>query len=110
KEDTDKVIEVIKRVGEEMKNDPELGKNMIEAMEIFGVNQLGDSAVTIKGRLKTQPSAQWSTGRAFLARVKKAFDAEGIEIPFPHRTFYFGDASPPFQIKRVEVKKEPSSD
>jgi len=102
KEDTDKVIEVIKRVGEEMKNDAELGKNMIEDMEIFGVNQLGDSAVTIKGRLKTQPSSQWSTGRAFLARVKKAFDAEGIEIPFPHRTFYFGEASPPFQIKRVE--------
>lgn len=106
KEDTDKVIEVIKRVGKEMKNDTELGKNMIEDMEIFGVNQLGDSAVTIKGRLKTQPSAQWSTGRAFLARVKKAFDAEGIEIPFPHRTFYFGEASPPFQISRVEGSKE----
>ncbi|MGH8427111.1 MAG: mechanosensitive ion channel family protein [Gammaproteobacteria bacterium] len=101
KEDTDKVIEVIQRVGREMKDDPELGKNMIQDMEIFGVNQLADSAVTIKGRLKTLPSAQWSTGRAFLARVKKAFDAEGIEIPFPHRTFYFGEASPPFKISRI---------
>ncbi len=110
KEDMDKVIEVIKQVGAEMKQDTELSPNMIQDMEIFGVNQLADSAVTVKGRLKTKPGAQWSTGRAFLARVKKAFDAEGIEIPFPHRTFYFGEASPPFQIRSVESKKEMSSD
>lgn len=106
KEDTDKVIAVIQRVGREMKSDPELGQNMIQDLEIFGVNQLADSAVIIKGRLKTLPSAQWSTGRAFLARVKKAFDAESIEIPFPHRTLYFGEVSPPFKVSRIGSRQE----
>ncbi len=105
KEDIDRVIAVIERVGAELKNDPELGANMVAEMEIFGVNQLTDSAVTIKGRIKAKPGSQWATGRAFLARVKKAFDVEGIEIPFPHRTIYFGEASPPFLLRNLDPKR-----
>lgn len=105
KEDIDRVIAVIGRVGAELKSDPELGANMVAEMEIFGVNQLTDSAVTIKGRIKAKPGSQWATGRAFLARVKKAFDAEGIEIPFPHRTIYFGEASPPFLLRNLDPKR-----
>ncbi|MGH8161065.1 MAG: mechanosensitive ion channel family protein, partial [Gammaproteobacteria bacterium] len=78
KEDTDRVIEVIKRVGDEMKKDETFGANMIADMEIHGVNELTDSAVVIRGRFKTTPLNQWSTGREFLARIKRAFDEEGI--------------------------------
>jgi small conductance mechanosensitive channel len=59
-------------------------------VEIFGVNELADSAVIIRARLKTKPVLQWGVKREMLRRLKKRFDAEGIEIPFPHQTLYFG--------------------
>ena len=44
----------------------------------------------IRARLKTKPILQWGVKREMLRRLKRRFDAEGIEIPFPHQTLYFG--------------------
>jgi moderate conductance mechanosensitive channel len=102
KENTDHVIEIMKTVGSEMKADPEYGPVMLEEPEIFGVDKFADSAVIIKGRIKTKPIRQWMVGREFLRRIKHAFDQNGIEIPFPHQTLYFGEASKPIDLKLME--------
>lgn len=92
KENTDKVIEVMKKVGSDLKAANEYKDLMLDEPEIFGVDNLDNSAVVIKGRIKTKPISQWKVGREYLRRIKLAFDERGIEIPFPHRTLYFGDA------------------
>ncbi len=63
------------------------------------MDKFDDSAVVIKGRIKTKPIEQWVVGREFLRRIKYAFDADGIEIPFPHQSVYFGEASRPFEVR-----------
>ena len=102
KEDIDQVIEVIREVGQTLKSDSYFGPLMVDDMEIFGLDNFADSAVVIKGRIKTKPIKQWEVGREFQRRLKKTFDAKGIEIPFPHRSIYFGEASKPFMAKMVE--------
>jgi small conductance mechanosensitive channel len=99
KEDTDRVVEIMRRVGTEMQKEAPYGSSMLEAIEILGVDEFADSAVNIKARLKTLPLQQWTVGREYRRRLKKAFDAEGIEFPFPHRTLYMGEASAPFQLE-----------
>jgi small-conductance mechanosensitive channel len=103
KEDTDRVVEIMRRVGMEMQAEAPYGSLMLEPIEIFGVDQFADSAVNIKARLKTLPLQQWTVGREYRRRLKKAFDGEGIEIPFPHRTLYMGETSLPFQVAMKAV-------
>ncbi len=93
KEHTDEVIEIMHEVGKKLLEDPALGKFMVGEPEIFGVDKFDDSAVIIKGRIKTKPIHQWEVGREYLRRLKLAFDKNNIEIPFPHRTVYYGEAN-----------------
>lgn len=102
KENTDQVVTIIKKVGEDLKNDPVQGPLMLDLPEIFGVDKFDNSAVIIKGRIRTKPIRQWQVGREFLRRVKLAFDEQNIEIPFPHQTLYFGEASKPVAVELLE--------
>ncbi|MFC1643839.1 mechanosensitive ion channel domain-containing protein [Candidatus Omnitrophota bacterium] len=90
KENVDQVIQVIKEVGEEMRKDEYFGRLIIGDLEMFGVDDFADSAVMIKFRIKTKPIKQWEVSREFKRRLKNRFDELGIEIPFPHRTLYWG--------------------
>ncbi len=98
KEDTDKVAAALKEVGEEVRSDPQYRDAILEPLEILGVDSFADSAVIVKARIKTVPIKQWFVGREMNRRIKKRFDELGIEIPFPHRTLYFGEASKPFAL------------
>jgi moderate conductance mechanosensitive channel len=106
KQDTDSVVKIIEEVGSGMKQDPAFADLMLDVPEIFGVDKFGDSAVVIKGRIRTKPIQQWVVGREFLRRIKYAFDTNKIEIPFPHQSLYFGEASKPFEIKLIEKSED----
>jgi small conductance mechanosensitive channel len=73
-----------------MRSDPEFAARMLEDIEIAGVEQWADSAVVVRCRVKVKPLEQWNVRRMFMYRLKKAFDAAGIEIPYPHVTLYAG--------------------
>jgi moderate conductance mechanosensitive channel len=91
REDPDEVIAALQEIDAEMRADPAVGADMLAPIEILGLDRFADSAVVVKARLKTKPIKQWSVGREFNRRLKKVFDARGIEIPFPHRTLYWGE-------------------
>jgi len=104
KEDTDKVVEIMRRVGDTMRAELQYGAVMLEAIEIFGVDAFTQSGVTIKARIKTQPQQQDPVGREYRRRLKKAFDEAGIEIPVSPRPASpaSGAAAPPKSDEEAE--------
>ncbi|ASB48906.1 mechanosensitive ion channel family protein [Alkalitalea saponilacus] len=98
KEDVDNVMRVMKEVGDELYNDDAFKIHIIEPMEVSGLNEFGDSALVIRARIKTKPGQQWGIGREYRKRLKKAFDLNNIEIPFPHTTIYWGEEIKPLNL------------
>lgn len=83
-EDIDRVVAVMRQVGEELRRDAAFSAKILDALEVAGVDRWADSAVVIRCRFKVVPLEQWNVRREYLRRLKMAFDREGIEIPFPH--------------------------
>ena len=106
KEDTDRVSDVLREVGTEVQRDPDFGPHILDELEILGVDDFADSAVNIKIRMKTRPLKQWMVGRELRRRIKKAFHAQGIEIPFPHVSVYMGEVSNPFLTRQMSATEE----
>lgn len=94
-EDLDRVITVINRVGKELAEDPQWAPFILKAPQVLRVDELGASGIDIKILGDTKPIRQWDVAGELRKRLKKVFDEEGIEIPWPHTKVYFGNM-PPF--------------
>jgi len=99
KEDVDRVMAVLREVGAEIEAEPALRPLVLAPLEVLGIDSFADSAVVVKVRMKTAPIQQWAVARELRRRIKQAFDTRGIEIPFPHLSLYFGEASKPFVVE-----------
>ncbi len=92
-EDVDAVQKAMEDSFDALREDDEQGLFILGDLEFFGVQAFGDSAVTVRARIKTWPGKQWGVGRAYNKVLKRIFDERGIEIPYPHQTVVFADQS-----------------
>lgn len=88
----------------------DLGSAIVGDLEMQGVVALGDSAVVLRARIRTQPGQQWAVGRAYNELVKGVFDERDIEIPFPHMTVFMGiDKTGRSQLDSLLPGSQPST-
>lgn len=83
-ESIDRACETMRQVARELRASDLFGGRILDDLEIAGVEQWADSALILRCRFKTVALQQWDVRRELLRRVKEAFDAHGIEIPYPH--------------------------
>jgi len=81
--DIDTAMNIMRKVDEDLRADPEHAPRILGALEIAGVDQWADSSLVIRGRIQVKPLEQWNVRREYLKRLKAAFDAGGLDIPLP---------------------------
>jgi small conductance mechanosensitive channel len=84
-EDADRIMNILRQIDEELRGDEKFKALILAPLEVNGVDELSESAVTIKARIRTLPIRQWDVGREFNRRMKKRFSQEKIAPPFPNR-------------------------
>ena len=85
REDPDRVAAVLRDIGAGLQADPAFQPWILEPIEILGVDAFADWSVVLKVRIKTVPLKQWEVGRELRKRIRRRFEEENIEIPFPER-------------------------
>jgi moderate conductance mechanosensitive channel len=82
-EDADRITEILREVGENLRKDPRFGPFILEPLEILGLDAFGDWSMQMKLRIKTVPLKQWEIGRELRKRMRKALQQHGVNVPFP---------------------------
>lgn len=94
KENMEPVFRVLNEIGQELANHPELGLKVIDPPKVLRLNGFDASQLTIRMLGVCKPLTQWELTGWMRLRIKQRFDEEGIEIPFPHQTIYWGVDQP----------------
>ena len=88
--DLDHALRVVRDEAEDFADSLGWSWRVMGPPEVLGIEALGASGIVIRVLFKTLPKEQWGVGREFRKRIKARFDREGIDIPFPHTTLYWG--------------------
>lgn len=92
-EDVDRCIEVINNVGKEIAKDDIFGPMILTPPQVLRIDEFTDSGVMLKILGNVKPLKQWDVMGELRRRIKRTFDKEGIEMPWPHAhvKLFFGD-------------------
>jgi moderate conductance mechanosensitive channel len=92
--DLDAASRVMKQVADDMAAEEDWQGFFFEPADVWGVQALAADEITIRMVAKVTPAKQWAIERELRARIKVAFDTQGIEIPFPQRTIWLRHDDP----------------
>jgi len=77
-ENVDQVMALLREIGASLASDPTFGPNLLEPVQVLGIDSFEDARLIIKARIKTLPLKQWDVGREFRRRIAATFAERGI--------------------------------
>jgi small-conductance mechanosensitive channel len=98
--DIEQVRKIVKKVGQEMLNDAEIGPQVLLPLKSQGVMRVEESALIFRMKFTCKPGEQWVIRREAYRQVKDALEANGIH--FAHRSVHVLIPDNPAQAQAIE--------
>jgi small conductance mechanosensitive channel len=105
-QNVDEVIDVLKAVAADVQADPVHRPNILEPLEVLGIEAFNESSVQLRVRLKTVPIQQWNVARELRRRIKIAFEARGIDFPLRYMTLRMEGNQQPLPAQHVATPEK----
>ncbi|HYM32138.1 MAG TPA: mechanosensitive ion channel family protein, partial [Candidatus Cybelea sp.] len=83
--DIEKVRKLLKKIGQELTDDPELGPKLIEPLKSQGIARITDSGLVVRIKFMSQPREQFAVRRKALSRILEVFAENGIDLGQPRQ-------------------------
>jgi small-conductance mechanosensitive channel len=78
--DVEKVRKLVKKLGQDLLEHPDVGKTFLQPLKSQGVIRMEDSAMIIRVKFMTRPNDQWATRKVVYAAIRELFQREGIRF------------------------------
>lgn len=85
--DSDRVIQLLNEVGEQVANDPKYADKIVAKPEVPGIDKVSGGEVDYLMLIKTRPGAQFAVCRELRRRIKACFEKNKIEPGNPNRVY-----------------------
>jgi small-conductance mechanosensitive channel len=85
-EDTDRVATLLSDIALQMRQEPRYAAVMQSDLQLWGVDKVDGSLVTIAGQIVCTDAGRWDVQREFNRRMKMSFEREHVKLAVPRQT------------------------
>jgi len=86
-EPSDKVVQLLKEVGSEVRNDPTFAADIVSDIDVPGIDRVGNGEAEYLMLVKTRPTKQYAVSRELRRRIKECFEKNNVQAAGPGRIY-----------------------
>jgi len=86
-EPSDRIVALLKQLGEEIRNEPAYADDIVSEIHVPGIDRIGNGEAEYLMLIKTRPSKQYGVSRELRRRIKECFHKNNIQTAGPGKVY-----------------------
>lgn len=86
-EPSDKIVTLLKQVGQEVRHDDRFAAEIVSDIDVPGIDRVGNGEAEYLMLVKTRPNKQYAVSRELRRRIKECFEKNNVQAAGPGRIY-----------------------